>query len=365
MQVRSIEFKDFRSFRGEHTLSFCDPLTGEPRPITVLAGTNGTGKTTVLEAIEALTSLALQPPDKLTEPTAAPRLIREAWDGGYVHLELRLMEEELTSRRDPKDGVVLHVSAGNLLASPGEPSSVWPDGVSSFRDGTWADWQGTKSNLGSCLSRSVQRMYFGDAPYHGGLAYFPHDRILVVEEAVSIEPPQRARPWVDRVEDTTGWSGSLEKYWVWLNYLDLEQGQQPGTRLRPFSEKVAHLLGRERRIYIREGRVYVTAGKSGARDVRLNELPSGEKQILLIMGELARRVRPGMVVLIDEPETSLHPALQHALVYQFEQYARDEGVQFILGTHSLEIVEALPNSVLFLDHLKAEPPVVGERAAAA
>ncbi|HTE17439.1 MAG TPA: AAA family ATPase, partial [Armatimonadota bacterium] len=73
-------------------------------------------------------------------------------------------------------------------------------------------------------------------------------------------------------------------------------------------------------------------------------------------------VRPGMVVLIDEPEMSLHPALQHALIHQLREYARQENVQFILGTHSLEIVQALPTSVLFLDHLEAEPPVVEERA---
>ncbi|PIY35482.1 MAG: hypothetical protein COZ06_38120, partial [Armatimonadetes bacterium CG_4_10_14_3_um_filter_66_18] len=54
MKLRELIFNDFRCFRGERVISFVDPLTDEPRPMTVIVGTNGTGKTTVLEAIEGL-----------------------------------------------------------------------------------------------------------------------------------------------------------------------------------------------------------------------------------------------------------------------------------------------------------------------
>ena len=54
MRVREIIFRDFRNFRGERRISFVDPLTDQVRPITVIAGTTGTGKTTIRDAIEAI-----------------------------------------------------------------------------------------------------------------------------------------------------------------------------------------------------------------------------------------------------------------------------------------------------------------------
>jgi AAA15 family ATPase/GTPase len=47
MRIREIYFHNVRAFRGAHRISFVDPLTDAVRPVTVIAGTNGTGKTTI------------------------------------------------------------------------------------------------------------------------------------------------------------------------------------------------------------------------------------------------------------------------------------------------------------------------------
>jgi predicted ATPase len=75
----------------------------------------------------------------------------------------------------------------------------------------------------------------------------------------------------------------------------------------------------------------------------------------------------GVLTLIDEPEISLHPTLQHALVHHLRAYAREAAGQVILATHSLEIVEALPGATLFLDHLERGSKTVpaAERVVAA
>ena len=54
MRIRELILNNVRSFRGEHRISFVDPLTEQARPITVIAGTNGTGKTTILDAMNLL-----------------------------------------------------------------------------------------------------------------------------------------------------------------------------------------------------------------------------------------------------------------------------------------------------------------------
>ena len=53
------------------------------------------------------------------------------------------------------------------------------------------------------------------------------------------------------------------------------------------------------------------AGSTVAHD--FSELSSGEKQVLLITGELLRYWRPGSLILIDEPELHLHSRWQTRL----------------------------------------------------
>ena len=111
---------------------------------------------------------------------------------------------------------------------------------------------------------------------------------------------------------------------------------------------------------IKGGRAYVQPGwaqLAGAdAPVRVSALPSGEQQILLLVGEAIRRARAGMVVMIDEPEMSLHPALQRVLVDYLRRFARAWDAQVIMATHSVEIVKALHSSELVnLDFLVEEP----------
>ena len=72
--------------------------------------------------------------------------------------------------------------------------------------------------------------------------------------------------------------------------------------------------------------------------VRLDQLPSGEQQVLLLFGELARRRRPGAVIMIDEIENSLHPTLQRLVLGNLERLAREWDAQVIVTTHSAEVI---------------------------
>ncbi len=83
MKIRSLTLHNFRSFRGPTTIDFRDALSGEARPVTALAGTNGAGKTTALEAIEALLKYAV-------DSDQPPSLVREAGETGLVCLEVAL-----------------------------------------------------------------------------------------------------------------------------------------------------------------------------------------------------------------------------------------------------------------------------------
>jgi len=75
--------------------------------------------------------------------------------------------------------------------------------------------------------------------------------------------------------------------------------------------------------------------------VRLDQLPSGEQQALLLFGELARRRRAGAVIGIDEVENSLHPTLQRLVMWNLHRIARAWEAQVIVATHSLEVIHSV------------------------
>jgi predicted ATP-dependent endonuclease of OLD family len=68
-------------------------------------------------------------------------------------------------------------------------------------------------------------------------------------------------------------------------------------------------------------------------EIEPHQLPSGQQQVLTLFGELARRLRPGAVIFIDEIELSLHPALQRAVLSHLRRLAREYDLQIVVTTH--------------------------------
>ena len=100
MRVREILIKNFRSFRGERRISFVDPVTDIVRPVTVLAGSNGSGKTTVLDIIDGLLTF-------LQDRNNPGDLVSEAKKTGLLAMELEispcdLLEVDVDKTSSPK-----------------------------------------------------------------------------------------------------------------------------------------------------------------------------------------------------------------------------------------------------------------------
>jgi predicted ATPase len=75
----------------------------------------------------------------------------------------------------------------------------------------------------------------------------------------------------------------------------------------------------------------------------LREASSGEINILTVFLSIAAHLRDGSLVLIDEPETSLHPEWQSKYVHLMrEVFASYSGCHFVFSTHSPLIVADLP-----------------------
>lgn len=72
--------------------------------------------------------------------------------------------------------------------------------------------------------------------------------------------------------------------------------------------------------------------------LKLNQLSSGEQHELVLLHELLFDVAPGSLILIDEPELSLHVTWQNDLLPELMDVARLADLDFVLATHSPYII---------------------------
>lgn len=64
------------------------------------------------------------------------------------------------------------------------------------------------------------------------------------------------------------------------------------------------------------------------------DLSSGEQQMLVLAYQLLFQSSPGTLLLVDEPEISLHVGWQSSFVDDITEMGRDRGLQFLLASHS-------------------------------
>lgn len=89
----------------------------------------------------------------------------------------------------------------------------------------------------------------------------------------------------------------------------------------------------------------------GAKGLRYSEAfaGSGEFAVISLVHQLSRAAKASLV-LLDEPETSLHPRAQEELLRHIARVALQKGLQVVMATHSPAFIEMLPpDSVKVLD----------------
>uniref|UniRef100_UPI003784182F AAA family ATPase n=1 Tax=Pseudolysinimonas sp. TaxID=2680009 RepID=UPI003784182F len=146
-----------------------------------------------------------------------------------------------------------------------------------------------------------------------------------------------------------------------ISLLDLYL-QDTDAKLRPFETLVQKIELLEKLINTRllKKRVQATVTKgleitstTDGREISLDSLSSGEQHELILMFDLLFNVPQGGLVLIDEPEISLHVSWQLAFMPDVEEIAELSGFRFVVATHSPQIINDAWNSAVRLGPVEA------------
>jgi predicted ATPase len=320
------------------TLDFTDPVSGQARARTVIAGSNGSGKTTILETIGQLLAFAnFQKLNWIALEQATVKL-----------LVVGLPPDEDTPLRIEIDAATPSIQIKPAFPDKASLEKIQGRGIESF---------GFAERIPKQIQFAEQAM--GDYP---SCIYFPSEnRQLQRKKAGQVVAEPTPYQWVYRFADSQQWPGSLESFLVAMYFRDLISLNEDhhhtnghngkvhnGGEFKQFTTIINRFLSNKQIIGVDRQTFRIQVQGANGQPYGIDQLSSGEKQILLLLGEIQRRIRRGSIVLIDEPELHLHPRWQRQLVQALTDFCATYDAQLIMTTHSEEIAHAVYEHELIL-----------------
>jgi len=290
---------------------------GQAQSVIVLGGANGSGKTTILELIFALAELF-----KLTHP--------DKYELSEILKRTEFAEMELLIDHQ-KQKVCFQRSSFS-------PTTHTSAGITFQVDENTAEFSLQHSPLTEQINRLITLTQdkpialSHEATAIPAILYFPHNRELLSVVGEQIHREEVKYQWCYRYTSSSNFPGSLESYLIWLDYAEPELFQM-------LIDFLNQLDFEGKTFQINRKKLSVVVKTPQGNQHALDQLSSGEKNILIMLVELRRRLIPGSMVLIDEIENSLHPAFQHRLAQHLLQLQRQIPFQLILTTHQPTFVK--------------------------
>ncbi len=347
MQIRRVILRQVRNFR-DFDRSFEDSWTGRVPDSLLLMGPNGSGKSTLLDAIAALwhgLADSLHPENTITDAVGA-RLLHLA---GLAAMEVVGFEGEplwiLAGREDPKR----HFTAVHADAHRFELSCRgFPEANVSHVSGTYTSPEHPNQHSEARrkqakiwtegLADRIAENQLGKRADLPNIVYLASESrlLLPLSEKFSVQPEPEDYQWLARYEPLTSRRGSLQNYLYNLKVVDETRFNEIASQFGVFLAG-KRLNGFDRRT----GNLLVEVGRDNHP---IEELSSGEKQVLLMLATITRWLRPGGIVLIDEPDLHLHVSLATAFVSHLRRMVADKGGQLIIDSHMPELWELFTDS---------------------
>ena len=321
IQLRSLRVKSCGPL-DDVLIDFCDKA-GNPQPVTVLAGANGSGKTTILKLIVELAQLLS---DNDMPGDVGTTLLKCA----YAQLGLLIDETpaSVAYGKKPNDVAVIHGLYMSSAAREGHQPRDYEnnEALNSFIDML-------RLLLEIPLDSPDNQLPFDRHIFIiPSILFFPSNRVVLPVQGQYVQREATNYEWVYKYQAPGKFAKSLDSYLIWLDYAEPEVYVQVIDFLDSLDFE-----GKKFGVQRKELRAIVTT--KGGHTHGVAELSSGEQNILIMLLELRRRLLPHSIVLIDEIENSLHPAFQYKLAKSLKRMQEQIPFQLIVTTHAPAFLE--------------------------
>lgn len=347
MKIKKLHIGHFKRF-PELTLDFCDPESGEPLDMVLLVGENGSGKSSILQAIALAIGTAAKhkfDASSLSWPGFSHKQISPKCEiratvnfsnaenqstAAYVK---RLNQESNLNLRPPAQENEIEITLSDAILTAKVAGHKWVDTATS--DALLCQFKGQQYALQ--LIRYTPNYYalFNDV---GTVIWFDEHRNQDSFFKFSLEGDTDQLTAIRSL--LSKWSNFHFNRKANPNFVLLEGQVDFFERLRTLYERVFQgrtLLGSEPKMdpesfFDDESYFFL---QDGDKRYELSEMSGGERAIFPLLITFARWNINHSIVLIDELELHLHPPLQQALVRALPLLG--QGNQFIITSHSDDV----------------------------
>lgn len=356
MQIHRIILKDIRNF-NEFDRSFEDAWIGSVPDSLLLIGPNGSGKTTILTAIASLWEKFYEVLTSKDEQTSSDALLTGKFFESFAAMEIIGLGPEpiwiITEFPGAK------ISIRGIALEQQNPKShrirveyIWTGQQKEIRKKFWYTPPGNGRPIRiygkyepireensqkppdwiENYSDRLIKYISGSSEILQNILFLESEtRVLhQVSEAYNVQPEPRENRWLAYYEPSTSRKGSLQNFLFTLKVVDEETFKRiveqvdlflAPKKLNGFDQRTGSLL-----VKTENGELHP-----------IEELSSGEKQVLIMIVNITRWLQPGGIVLIDEPDLHLHVSLMGALIRHLERMIAEKKGQLILASHAPDI----------------------------
>ena len=331
MKIRELQLYNFRGI-GRKTIDFTD-TDGNPKQFTVLIGDNGSGKTSILEAI----TKALVPVIRSINTEAVKKCDLTNNDiknrRGWTKVVLSLDIEDIVYRCSNRRRKNANIEFENKL-----------DKNSILRE------------IKQLKAKYDELRDIGQLPL---VLYYGTNRVVN-------EIPQRGHIKEFYIEDALkncfDNSNSFRDFYEWFKTeedIELRELREcknyQSIRLNCVRRAISEMIEgySDLKIKLNPSRMVVT--NPNGDELRIEQLSGGYKAVLSVIADIAKRLalafpnstdplKQEAVILIDELDLHLHPKWQKSIVKDLKRTFPN--CQFIVSTHSPFIIQSLKQSEL-------------------